>query len=298
MPLHIETHEIRVFRAVYQENGFKKAADKLFVTQSAVSQTISNLEKKLDTLLLERNPLKLTESGIRLLNYAETVLAEEDVLLEDIKNINHGILATLLVAMSSTINSLYGTELLGQYCQESPLTRIKLNVMPSRQIISAITSDLWELGFGPFQQSMPEHFQTIPLFKDQRALMISKHHPMYQSILSQGESKLREIPLIVSHLDDPDMRPAIDKLRDNFGSIWEVSDLALRIDLVSKGLGMTYLDQRLATANALCREFESLEFGSFAKIPLTFGLFHRKSKQLSMGARHFIEVCRGFGFKG
>ena len=65
MPLHIETHEIRVFKAVYQENGFKKAADKLFVTQSAISQTISNLEKKLDTLLLERNPLKLTEAGIR-----------------------------------------------------------------------------------------------------------------------------------------------------------------------------------------------------------------------------------------
>ena len=148
MPLHIETQEIRVFKAVYEENGFKKAADKLFVTQSAVSQTISNLEKKLDTLLLQRNPLKLTETGIRLLNYAEAVLAEEDNLLTDINNINNGILSTLLIAMNSTVNSLYGSELVGKYCDESPLTRIKLNVMPSRQIITAIASDLWELGFG------------------------------------------------------------------------------------------------------------------------------------------------------
>lgn len=296
MPHHIETHEIRVFKTVYEENGFKKAADKLFVTQSAVSQTISNLEKKLDTLLLERNPLKLTETGIRLLNYAEAVLSEEDNLLTDIRNINHGILSTLLLAMSSTVNSLYGPTVIARYCEQSPLTRVKLNVMPSRQIITAITSDLWELGFGPFQKSMPDHFQTIPMFEDERVLMISREHPMYQLILENGEQKLREIPLIVSHLDDPDLRPAIDKLRDSFGTIWEVSDLALRINLVARGLGMTYLDRSLAIANDQCENFEALEFVSFAKIPLTFGIYHRKKKQLSMGASHFIDVCQEFDF--
>ena len=296
MPLHIETNEIRVFKAVYEENGFKKAADKLFVTQSAISQTISNLEKKLDTLLLERNPLKLTETGIRLLNYAESVLSEEDTLLADIKNIKHGILSTLLLAMSGNVNALYGPALVATYCEQSPLTRVKLNVMPSRQIISAITSDLFELGFGPFQKSMPDHFQTIPLFRDERVLMISRQHPMYPLILADGEQKLREVPLIVSHLDDPDLRPAIDKLRDNFGTIWEVSDLALRMKLVAMGLGMTYLDRSLTSTDSQCADFETLEFVSFAKIPLTFGIFHRRKKQLSMGANHFIDVCRTFDF--
>jgi len=269
----------------------------IVISTPVVSQTIANLEKKLDTLLLERNPLKLTETGIRLLNYAEAVLSEEDTLLADIKNINHGILSTLLLAMSGTVNSLYGPALVATYCQQSPLTRVKLNVMPSRQIITAITSDLWELGFGPFQKSMPDHFQTIPLFRDERVLMISRQHPMYQLILTEGEQKLREVPLIVSHLDDPDLRPAIDRLRDNFGTIWEVSDLALRINLVAKGLGMTYLDRSLAGANNQCADFETLEFVSFAKIPLTFGIYHRKKKQLSMGAGHFIDVCRNFDFQ-
>ena len=62
---------------MYENRGFKPAADKLFVTQSAISQTIANLERKLDTTLLERYPLKLTETGIRLLHYADTVLGEE-----------------------------------------------------------------------------------------------------------------------------------------------------------------------------------------------------------------------------
>ena len=96
MPLHIETQEIRVFKAIYDENGFKRAADKLFVTQSAVSQTLANLERKLETILMERNPLKLTEPGIRFLNYAEAVLGEEQGVLTDINNIKNGILSTLL----------------------------------------------------------------------------------------------------------------------------------------------------------------------------------------------------------
>jgi LysR family transcriptional regulator (chromosome initiation inhibitor) len=116
MAFHIETQEIRAFKAVVEENGFQRAADKLFVTQSAVSQTIANLEKKVDTVLLERNPLKLTEAGARMLNYAEMVLAEESDVLSDIRNINQGIHSTLMLAVNSTVNYLYGDALFYQYC--------------------------------------------------------------------------------------------------------------------------------------------------------------------------------------
>lgn len=148
MPQHIETHEIRVFRAVFEENGFKRAADKLFVTQSAVSQTVANLERKLETKLLERNPLKLTETGIRLLHYAEAVLSEEAQVKRDISNINNGVLSTLQLATNSTVNTLYGEALLVEFLRQSPLTRLKINVMPSRQINGGVSADLWELTFG------------------------------------------------------------------------------------------------------------------------------------------------------
>ncbi|MGB4246240.1 MAG: LysR family transcriptional regulator, partial [Pseudohongiellaceae bacterium] len=63
---HLETHEIRVFKTVCDTGGFKTAADKLYVTQSAISQAVANLERKLGTLLIERGkPIALTESGQR-----------------------------------------------------------------------------------------------------------------------------------------------------------------------------------------------------------------------------------------
>lgn len=296
MPIHIENQEIRVFKAIYEENGFKRAADKLFVTQSAVSQTLANLEKKLETILLERNPLKLTESGIRFLNYAEAVLGEEQGVLTDINNIKNGILSTLLLTMNGTVNALYAPSLMAAYCEDSPLTKIKLSIMPSRQIISGVVSDLWELGLGPFQQNMPVQLELVPLFQDTRSLTISKNHPDFMKLRDDPELLARQVPLIVSYLDDPDMRPAIDKLRNSFGTIWEVNDMSLRVKLVEQGLGMSYLDARLINQLSANKHLVSLDSMTFTKMPLTFGLFYRKKKQLSSGARKFIELCENFKF--
>ncbi len=296
MPQHIETHEIRVFRAVFEENGFKRAADKLFVTQSAVSQTVANLERKLETKLLERNPLKLTETGIRLLHYAEAVLSEEAQVKRDISNINNGVLSTLQLATNSTVNTLYGEALLVEFLRQSPLTRLKINVMPSRQINAGVSADLWELAFGPFQQTMPAHLTVLPLFADERRLVLDANHPLSNEVVARPECALEQIPLVVSHLEDPDVRPAIDKLRDSFGTIWEVNDLGLRIDLIRAGRAMGYIDSRVIEHDVRCASFKLIEGFGFSRVPLTFGLIHGENKQLSAGAKRFIELCQAFAF--
>ena len=48
MAIRIESQELRVFHTVYTEGGFSRAADKLHVTQSAVSQTIANHDRLTD----------------------------------------------------------------------------------------------------------------------------------------------------------------------------------------------------------------------------------------------------------
>ena len=290
MPIHLETNEIRVFKTVYEENGFNRAAEKLFISQSAVSQTIANLEHKLDTLVFHRKPLSLTEAGMRLLHYAETVLSEEETTLADIRNIRHGVLSTLHLAMNATVNGLFGDHLLGAFCDAHPLTRLKVSVLPSRQIITAVSSELWELGLGPFQQTMPDRFRCIPLFSETRHLVVA------DGALPSGvsaEDALQKMPLIVSHLDDPDLRPTFDKLRDNFGTIWEVNDLSLRLSLVLQGLGMTFLDARLIDGR---EGLTHLDQFSFSTIPLTYGVYYRRDKQLSAGAGMFIKVCENFDF--
>ena len=204
---HLEIHEIRVFKTVCDTGGFKSAADRLHVTQSAVSQTIASLERKLSTRLIERGkPIALTESGTRLQVYAARVLQEEHSVLADIADIRQGVASTLQIAMSGSVSQLYGNELLEDYCDSNPLTRLKVDVMPSRKIIQGVLADSLELGFGPFQQQMPALLETVPLFQESRKLVISRLHPRLARLLQDPEDTIREIPLMVSHLEDPDVR--------------------------------------------------------------------------------------------
>lgn len=295
---HIEIQELRVFRAVAQTGGFKSAADKLYVTQSAVSQAIANLERKLGTLLVERGkPIGVTESGQRLLSYANVVLHEEQEVLTDIANIRQGVVSTLELAMNGSVSQLFGNELLEDYCDSNPLTRLKVDVMPSRKIIQGVVADRLELGFGPFQHQMPNLLETIPLFSESRKLVISTTHPILPRLMADAEGCIQEIPLMVSHLEDPDVRPAIEKLRNEFGSIWEISNLALRLNMVARNIGMCYVDGRVLAASSVCSNFTHLEGLGFSDIDLTFGLYYRKRRTLSTGAKQFIDICKSFDFE-
>jgi DNA-binding transcriptional LysR family regulator len=294
---HIETHEIRVFKTVCDTGGFKTAADRLYVTQSAVSQAVASLERKLGTLLIERGkPIALTESGMRLQAYAELVLQQEHSALTDIANIRQGVASTLQIAMSGSVSQLFGNELLEDYCDSNPLTRLKVDVMPSRKIIQGVIADTLELGFGPFQHQMPNLLETIPLFRESRKLVINDSHSKLARLLADPESCIQEIPLMVSHLEDPDVRPAIEKLRNEFGTIWEISNLTLRLNMVSKNIGMCYVDERVLRTNPICTNFVKLPGFSFSDIELTFGLYYRKRRSLSTGATQFIDICRSFSF--
>lgn len=297
MSTHLDTQEMRVFKTVCEAGGFKKAADRLYVTQSAVSQAIASLERKLGALLIERGkPIRLTESGRRLLDYASRSLEEEHNVLTDIGNIRQGVASSLQIAMSGSVSQLYGNELLEDYCDSNPLTRLKVDVMPSRKIIQSVVTDTLELGFGPFQHQMPNLLETIPLFTESRMLVINSSHPRLSSLLEDPENNIQEIPLMVSHLEDPDVRPAIEKLRNEFGTIWEISNLTLRLNMVSRNIGMCYVDERVLKSNAICADFVKLPGLGFSEIELTFGLYFRKRRPLSTGARQFIDICQSYTF--
>ena len=175
--MQVERHEIRVLSAVIEEGGFSRAAERLNVSQSAVSQAIANLEHKLNTALLVRGRVPhLTEAGLRMFRFAQTVINEERNALDDVQQIRSGALSTLNLAMNSLVNRFYAKSLLLKFCERNPLTRLKLDVAPSREIVYGVDEDRWELGFGPFQHEMPGHFVVRGCFAEQRVLVAHRSH--------------------------------------------------------------------------------------------------------------------------
>ena len=81
--MRLENSELRAFRAVVEEGGFKRAAQSLHISQSAVSQAVAGLESKLEAPLIQRGKeLHLSDIGKRLFEHAVDVLREEQQVLE------------------------------------------------------------------------------------------------------------------------------------------------------------------------------------------------------------------------
>src|SRR5688500_7147494 len=152
--MQIERNEVRCFHAVIEAGGFSRAAERLNLSQSAVSQAIANLEHRLGAGLLRRgNPPQLTEAGIRLLRYAETVLNEERETLADIAQIQTGALSALSLALPPAADARFGIALLKEFSERNPLPRFKVTVAPSREIVHGVSDGRWEVGFGPLQHT-------------------------------------------------------------------------------------------------------------------------------------------------
>jgi DNA-binding transcriptional LysR family regulator len=292
--MRLENSELRAFRAVIEESGFRRAAQALHISQSAVSQAVAGLEAKLQVRLLERGKqLRLTEAGKRLFDHAVEVLREEQQTLEDIAQLRQGKRETLSLALSSSINRFYAPALLSRYHERQPRSRIKVAEMPSRSIIYAVLSGSVELGLGPFQKHMPA-FERIPLYSDTRHLVISPRHPDYAAIIAGDAKALKRTSLIASALDNPDMRPSIQRLRDQFAAVWEVSSLSLRIHMVEEGMGVTFLDHKLLQEHGQARALTIVDDVSFGRIDKQVGLYFRSGKTLSDSAAAFITLCREF----
>jgi DNA-binding transcriptional LysR family regulator len=290
--MRLENSELRAFRAVVEERGFKRAADALHISQSAVSQAVAGLEFKLEAPLVQRGKeLRLTDVGKRLFEHAVDVLRDEQQTLEDIAQLKQGRTETLSLALSASLNRFYAPGLISAYYRDNPHTRMKVAEMPSRSIISAVLSGNAELGLGPFQKDMGA-FETLPLYTDSRHLVVSPKHAHFQDMIAGDARALRATPLIASALDSPDMRPSIQRLRDQFSTVWEVNSLRLRIHMVEEGMGVTFIDRKLLEEHPRCANFRIMNDVSFGRIDKQVGLYNRAGKSLSESATNFIALCK------
>src|ERR671926_364741 len=91
----MDTRQLAAFCEVVERKSFSAAAERLGVTQPAVSLQIRSLEKRLGETLLDRSGRRVepTEAGRRLYRGAQRLLALEEQLLEDVHEREHGELA-------------------------------------------------------------------------------------------------------------------------------------------------------------------------------------------------------------
>ncbi|MBT5388693.1 MAG: LysR family transcriptional regulator [Porticoccaceae bacterium] len=113
---NIEIGALRIFAAVTEADTLTQAAERLGVTQSAVSQTIKQLETQTETQLVvtRSRPIKLTPSGQVLKDYAQQIINDTQRMLADVRMTAKGGLLPLNVGMVDSFCDVAGLQLMQQ----------------------------------------------------------------------------------------------------------------------------------------------------------------------------------------
>lgn len=171
----MEFKQLEVFVSVVKHESFSKAARELFLTQPTVSSHIQNLEKELNTVLLNRNnkTIKLTESGEILYKHAIYIINNCKKAVSDIKEYSGKIEGIIDVACSSIPETYILPGFLKCFCLDFPDVKFSINHYDSQYAVSEILNERISFGFVGVKPKNSQ-IKHIKIATDELILITSK----------------------------------------------------------------------------------------------------------------------------
>jgi LysR family transcriptional regulator, low CO2-responsive transcriptional regulator len=285
---------LKVFTAVAELNSFTRAAEKTYLTQSAVSHQIGRLEKSLGVSLFDRlgRRVQLTRAGEALLVHTRRVLNLLDEAVLAVKQASRPDVGSLRVGASATACQFIIPETLREFRECYPGYALSIQPGDSPQVVEDLQEGKIDLGI----LIKPERASKLvfhPLFRDELGLVMSRVHPLAGRKRVAIEDLAKEKWVLYSRasatwqLVEQHFARHQVHLREpiELGSIEAIKEL------VKLGLGMTVLSQWVCQ-----REVEegSLQWRSLpgSKLARQWCVAAEAGKKLSIAQQTFVSLCQ------
>jgi DNA-binding transcriptional LysR family regulator len=255
--------QIKTFLWVARLGGFRKAAERLNLSQPAVSTRISNLEQELRVPLFERGPgeLVLTKHGTLLLSYAEQMLFVEEEIKQRVANPaeTEGLFR---VGASETVAQAWLPDFLKAFSQQYPRVNVDLTVDISLNLRAELLERKLDLAFlmGPVSEYSVENVALPPF---------DLH---WYRATSNPQTDLGEIPVISYSSKTRPYRELISELSRRVGPqlrVYASASLSASLKMIAAGIAVGPYPRALA--NDYLESGQIVEFDpGFRLQPLAF----------------------------
>jgi LysR family transcriptional regulator, transcriptional activator of the cysJI operon len=186
----------KIFKTVCEENSMTSAAKKLFMTQPSISQVVLELEQYYGVRLFNRVSKKLfiTDSGLKLQNYAEKILSLVDEANLKLSNLEKGEKAILRVGATITIGETFFSNLISQFMLKNNDIEIRSVVNNLESMTAMVLSDEIDIAIIAAASIDESKLKAISFHKDKLVLTCSKSHPLFsKSIIDTDEILIHKI---------------------------------------------------------------------------------------------------------
>lgn len=285
--------QLRAFLAVYQLRKLSTAAQRLFVTQSAVSMLIRQLEEGLDTRLFDRTTrsLKPTAAAEQMMVTVERILRDVDSLSNDFRELATLERGRVTLAITPTLAAFLLPEAMRAFSEQHPKVRVLVNDCAPDQFISRIIGEHVDFGIGTPERPGAE-VEVQRLMRDHLALVCRSDHPLAKARVVRW-SDLGRHPVITVR-PGYGVRPLIDGTAAEAGVtldvVNEVSFLSTAIWMTAAGMGASIMPSAFARAEA--DPSLVVKVLSAPRVARDISVVIKRGHSLSAAARAFIEALK------
>ena len=297
----MDIRKLRYARSVSKERSFTKAAKRLNISQSAVSEQIRLLEEEVGFELFTRTArgIEPTDRGRTFLYEAERVVGDLLSLTETARRLSGAVLDTLTIAMGSGMAQILMPRLFADLKGELPGVRLEIITAPTRNIFTELHEERIDAGLAieSDPERLPSGLVVDRLVEAEMALILPAKHPLGRSKQPVDIGRLLAEPFIMSELTvgyghmvmslftDIGMRPNVLAVVDNIETIKII---------VQSGGGIAIVPRACVANEVALGLLKAMSIASARNV--AFSLFRRRqplSRRKEAALQKVLEILKG-----
>jgi DNA-binding transcriptional LysR family regulator len=199
----IETSQLQTLVAVSRAKSFSKAAEDLNVTQSAISQSIKNLESKLDVKIFKRSGknVVLTPEGERLYQFGAQFLAEMRDTLEDLQSDRDQMKGKVRIGTLTGIGKSWLAGELVVHAKENPDLMMSIQMGSHQELLNEFENNLLDILVLP-EDDVPVHGEREFFLEEKSTLVFPKDSTEINLSKKLTLADIEKMPVVLFDHDD------------------------------------------------------------------------------------------------
>lgn len=291
-PMDLSLNQLKAFYHAADSGSITRAAQRLFITQPAVSMQIRSLEAQCGVQLFQRikKPLELTDSGKRLYQVARKIFSlvgEAERILSEESRVNF---EPLKIGSTKTLVRHFLAGYISEFRKAFPTIQIQIDEGSSEEMLKSIVekrNDVAIVGRLPYEEKL----KAIPFIQDELVLLAAPGHPL----CSKDEVSIEDLvgENLILREKGSGTRRLIDRLFEEKGLFYsafiETGNVDFLKEMVCTGNGVTLLARM-----GVDRDLAS---GSLVALPIKDGPFIlnidvviSRDRTLSRADEEFLQV--------
>ncbi|MEM9256242.1 MAG: LysR family transcriptional regulator [Pseudomonadota bacterium] len=286
----MDLQNLKAFVLVAETGSFSEAADKLHLTQPAISKRIAQLEEQLGAPLFDRigRTVGMTEAGRALLPHARRVQLELQQAEQSVRDLAGEVSGKLRLATSHHIGLHRLPPVLSDYNRSFPAVHIDIDFMDSEQAYELTLRGEAELAVVTLSPTAVPHIVALPIWPDPLDFMAQRHHELSE----RKQLTLRDLS------ERPAILPGMNTYTGQIVKrLFDARNLPLEVTIAtnyletirmmaSVGLGWTVLPRSMSDSSLATLPVRG------AAVERTLGVVYHEGRTLSRAASAFIAGLR------